>query len=114
MQKLNLTEFMIWSGPRWSEACLLAWEDVDLKTGTVQFRRAAVRRKVKATKTRRSTRKVELLKPAWEALRRQHKLTGGQKPIEVMVVGRDNRMIKRETIRPVFLPKPDGNAVHHR
>ncbi|MFI9652908.1 DUF3596 domain-containing protein [Guyparkeria sp. GHLCS8-2] len=108
VQNLNLTEFMIWSGPRWSEACLLAWEDVDLSTGTVQFRRAAVRGNIKATKTRRSTRKVELLKPAWEALKRQYKMTGGQKPIEVMVVGRDNRTVRREVIRPVFRPKPDG------
>nr|WP_256584966.1 MULTISPECIES: hypothetical protein [unclassified Pseudomonas] len=61
---------MIWAGPRVSEPIALAWEDVDLKQGTVTFRRSKVRGACRVTKTRRSTRKVRLLEPAWDALRK--------------------------------------------
>lgn len=42
-QELNLARFMLWAGPRVSEVISLAWEDVDLKAGTVRFRRSQVR-----------------------------------------------------------------------
>ncbi|MDH5633084.1 MAG: site-specific integrase [Gammaproteobacteria bacterium] len=104
IQELNLVEFMIWSGPRVSEALALAWEDVaDLEAGVIQFRRAIVRGQYKATKTKRSKRQIQLLKPARDALVRQHKLTAGRAPILAQVLDRDNRTIKTERIRPVFL-----------
>uniref|UniRef100_UPI0039065955 hypothetical protein n=1 Tax=Pseudomonas defluvii TaxID=1876757 RepID=UPI0039065955 len=74
-QEINLTQYMIWSGPRVSEAMALAWEDVDLEAGTVEIRRARVRGEYKVTKTRRSTRKVKLLAPALRALQAQARFT---------------------------------------
>jgi integrase len=71
IQELHLAQFMIWTGPRVSEAIALAWEDVDLKAGTVRFRRGQVRGVYKVTKNRRSNREVRLLKPALQALMAQ-------------------------------------------
>lgn len=42
-QELLMVQFMIWAGPRVSETIAPAWEDVDLKQGTVTFRRSKVR-----------------------------------------------------------------------
>lgn len=63
-QERLMMQFMIWAGTRVSETIARAWEDVDLKQGTVTFRRSKVREAYRVTKTRRSTRKVRLLEPA--------------------------------------------------
>ena len=101
-QELNLIKFMIWAGPRVSEAIALAWEDVDLETGEVTFKRARVRSAYKVTKTRRSTRKLRLLKPALEALRDQKERTKDLPPVEILVTDRDNRTKRRQLVRFVF------------
>lgn len=101
-QELNLIKFMIWSGPRVSEAIALAWEDVDLDTGEVTFKRARVRSAYKVTKTRRSTRKLRLLKPALEALRDQKERTKDLPPVEILVTDRDNRTKRKQLVRFVF------------
>ncbi|EPK5166145.1 Arm DNA-binding domain-containing protein [Pseudomonas aeruginosa] len=108
--ELNLAEFMIWSGPRVSEAIALAWEDVDLDTGTVVFRRARVRSQYKVTKTRRSTRKVQLLAPALRALQQQAKLTRRLPPVQIEVIDRDNRTRKAQRVRFVFHNSASGAA----
>lgn len=108
--ELNLIEFMVWSGPRVSEAMALAWEDVDLEAGTVIFRRARVRSQYKVTKTRRSTRKVQLLAPALRALERQAKLTKDLKAVPIEVVDRDNRTRKAQQVRFVFHNSASGEA----
>jgi integrase len=102
VQELNMIEFMIWCGPRVSEAMALTWEDVDLKAGTVTFRRARVRSEYKVTKTRRSTRKVQLLAPALRALERQAAHTKGLAPVAIEVVDRDNRTRRKQVVRFVF------------
>lgn len=102
VQELNMIEFMIWCGPRVSEAMALTWEDVDLKAGTVIFRRARVRSQYKVTKTRRSTRKVQLLAPALRALERQAAHTKGLAPVAIEVVDRDNRTRRKQSVRFVF------------
>ncbi len=101
-QELNLAQFMLWAGPRVSEAIALAWEDVDLKAGTVKFRRSQVRSHYKVTKTRRSTREVRLLKPALEALEAQRRYTERLQPVEIDVTDRDNKTVKRQKVRLVF------------
>lgn len=101
-QEINLTEFMIWSGPRVSEAMALAWEDVDLEAGTVVFRRARVSSQYKVTKTRRSTRKVKLLAPALRALKAQARHTQHLKSELIEVTDRDNRTKKVQKVRFVF------------
>lgn len=62
----------------------------------------------KVTKTRRSTRKIELLKPAREALQAQRKLSGDAKPVPIEVSGRDNRTLQSEHVRLVFLKSDNG------
>lgn len=101
-QELSLIKFMIWAGPRVSEAIALAWEDVDLETGEVTFKRARVRSAYKVTKTRRSTRKLRLLKPALEALRDQKERTKDLPPVEILVTDRDNRTKRKQLVRFVF------------
>lgn len=115
--QLNLFEFMVWSGPRISEGIALAWEDVDLVRGEVTFQRALVARQYKVTKTRRSKRKLKLLRPALEALQRQHAMTGHLPPVTVGVVDRDNRTIKQRALHFVFLApngKPFRDADQYR
>ncbi|WP_421865220.1 tyrosine-type recombinase/integrase [Motiliproteus sp.] len=103
VQELNLIKFMLWDGPRLSEAMALAWEDViSLEKGLVRFQRAQVRNRFKITKTKRSTRAHKLLKPAHEALLEQYSVTGHLPPIEVEVKQRDNRTVRSVKIRPVF------------
>ena len=103
-QELNLMKFALWDGPRISEVMALAWEDVvSVEKGVIRYQRAKVLGNYKVTKTRRSTRTHTLLKPAREALLAQHKLTAHLKPIEVSVTDRDNRTVRVQKIRPVFL-----------
>lgn len=120
-QELNLMEFMLWDGPRMSEALALAWEDVvSLEKGIIRYQRAKVQYRYKVTKTKRSTRTHTLLKSAREALQRQHALTAHLKPIDIELIDRDNRTIRKQKIRPVFLnsqslkPHPSDNNIRDR
>lgn len=101
-QEINLAQYMIWSGPRVSEAIALAWEDVDLDAGTVEIRRARVSGQYKVTKTRRSTRKVKLLAPALRALEAQARFTNGLPGECIQVLDRDNRTVREHRVRFVF------------
>lgn len=67
----NLFKFAFWTGLRTSELIALRWEDVDLVGNTINIRRAKVRKKLKAPKTRAGRRTVQLLLPALEALQAQ-------------------------------------------
>lgn len=110
--ELNLAKFGIWTGPRFSEAIALSWDDVDLESGTVTWRRSkAYKSRYRVTKTRRSTRQVELLQPALEALRDQFELTGHLPPQEIEVVQRDNRTIRTEQVRWVWLRTTTGKPI---
>ena len=103
-QPMNLMRYAIWDGPRLSEAIALCWEDVeDLEAGMVRYRHALVEGGWKVTKTKRSSRRHRLLKPAREALLEQHKITGDLAPITVEIVDRDNRTKRKHKVRPVFL-----------
>jgi integrase len=110
LQELYLAQFMLWTGPRVSEAIALAWEDVDLKAGTVRFRRAQVRGVYKVTKNRRSNREVRLLKPALQAMHAMAMHTQKLKPVEVEVLDRDNKTRKRQALRFVFHCTSTGAA----
>lgn len=109
-QELNLAQFMIWAGPRVSEAIALAWEDIDLKAGTVKFRRSQVRSHYKVTKTRRATREVRLIKPALEALEAQRRFTEHLPAVEVDVTDRDNKTVKRQKVHFAFHKTTTGAA----
>lgn len=107
-QELLMVQFMLWAGPRVSETIALAWEDVDLAQGTVTFRRSKVRGAYRVTKTRRSTRRVRLLAPAWEALRKIDAMNRHKKAETVEVVERDNKTVRKHTLHFVFLNTKTG------
>lgn len=101
-QIINLVTFMMWSGARISEAIALAWEDVDLTSGVITIKRARVASAYKVTKTRRSTRKVKLLRPAVDALIEQHAITGRAAAVKAGVIQRDNRTSRESALRFCF------------
>ena len=110
-QERNLAQFMIWSGPRVSEAIAFAWEDViDLDAGIVRFQRAQVRGHYKVTKTKRSNREVKLLRPAREALQAQARLTMNLPPVAVKVTERDNKTRRERKLRFAFHNSNTGAA----
>ena len=101
--EMNMVKFALWSGLRPGELVALAWEDIDWVHGTVSVRRSLSRDGYKVPKTRRSVRKVELLTPAREALEAQRALTE-LRPLEtVATCQRDNRQLRTEHIRFVFI-----------
>ena len=102
-QELLMVQFMIWAGARVSETIALAWEDVDLEQGTMTFRRSKVRGAYRVTKTRRSTRKVRLLAPAWDALKKIDALNRKKKAETVDIVERDNKTVRQHKLHFVFL-----------
>ena len=63
-QDINTMGFACWSGLRISELIALAWEYIDLNTGTVNVCRASVNGSYKYAKTKRSAREVKLIDPA--------------------------------------------------
>lgn len=79
-QVRNLFQFAFWTGLRTSELIALRWRDVDLEGGTLTVRRAKVRKRIKAPKTKAGHRTVQLLHPALEALQaqRQHTQLAGE------------------------------------
>lgn len=106
--ELQMVQFMLWAGRRVSETIALAWEDVDLAQGTVTFRRSKVRGAYRLTKTRRSMRRVRLLAPAWDALRKIDALTRKRKAETVEIVERDNKTVRQHKLHFMFLYNKSG------
>lgn len=86
-QAKNLWSLAVYTGMRHGELCALAWEDIDLKAGTLAVRRNYTQKKeFTLPKTDASTdRVIFLIQPAIEVLRCQAELTrlGRQHEIEV-------------------------------
>lgn len=101
--ELAMMTFNMWSGLRLSELMALAWEDVDLKRGIVKVRRACVMGKYKVPKTRGSVREVELIAPALAILAEQRARTEMQPARSVEVTMGDNKTIRTERLRFIFL-----------
>lgn len=76
----NLFQFAFWTGLRTSELIALRWDDVDLVNRMLTVRRAQVRKREKAPKTKAGRRTVSLLQPAVDALlaQRQHTQLAGE------------------------------------
>lgn len=112
-QKLMMIQFMIWAGARVSETIALAWEDIDLEQGTVTFRRSKVRGAYRVTKIRRSTRKVRLLAPAWDALQKIDALNRNRKADTVDIV---ERVLQdgTETQTALRLPEYEKRSAAHQ
>lgn len=98
----RMIKFAVYTGVRVSELIAIAWEDVDLSKGVITINRARVSSTYKVTKTRYSTRKLKLMRPALEALTEQYQATGDLPPVEVEVFQRDNRTTRTQDLRFVF------------
>lgn len=62
----------------------------------------------RVTKTRRSTRKVRLLAPAWDALLKIDALNRKRKAEIVDIVERDNKAVRQHKLHFVFLNTKSG------
>ncbi|KZN45972.1 site-specific integrase [Pseudoalteromonas luteoviolacea] len=102
-QEVNAFIFCCWTGLRLSELLALAWEDVDLNSGTIKVQRAIVLKQYKVPKTAGSIRTVHLLEPAIEILRSQMALSAMLKPHTINVMQQDNKTVKTESLRFVFV-----------
>ncbi len=109
--EINMMKFGIWTGLRISELIALCWEDVDLKKRVVRIRRANVKSHWKITKTEKSERDVELIEPAMDALKQAMSESYALPAISIEVIQRDNKTIKVEHLRPVFVNS--NSHTHH-
>ncbi|WP_318368881.1 site-specific integrase [Enterobacter sp.] len=86
-QYKNLWSLAVYTGMRHGELVALAWEDIDLKAGTIMVRRSySVTKEFTLPKTAAGTdRMINLIQPAIDVLKRQAELTrvGKQYQIEV-------------------------------
>ena len=72
----NLLKFALWTGLRPQEYLALTWEDIDLIHKTINVNKAKSDHvAIEAPKTAASNRKLNLLKPAFEAIMAQKKYT---------------------------------------
>lgn len=86
----------------------LGWDDIDLAEWEANVCRAVVRGKYKNTKTTSGLRAVELIEPAIDTLKRQKELTFMLPPVEIEVMQEDNKTIKKEQWKPVFINTNTG------
>lgn len=103
VSELNMAVFALWTGLRPSEILALSWGDVDLENYEVMIQRSVVRNNYRVTKTRSSKRIIDLIVPAFDALKRQELVSRAMPAIEIDVLQRDNRTSRTEQFRPVFI-----------
>lgn len=99
---INMIMFWCWSGLSLSELIGLGWDDIDLDAGTAMVKRARVESIYKVPKEKSRVRKIDLIDPAVEHLKRQREATYLLPPVPVEIVQRDNVKRKKEAIRFVF------------
>lgn len=108
MSDVRMILFNCWAGLSLSEIVALAVEDVDMKAGVVNVRRAQVAGEYKVPKERSRTRTVELIDPAIEQLQQILQDAKGSAEISVEVVQRDNVTIRKTTFTPLFRSSASG------
>jgi len=101
-QDINLVMFACWCGLSVSEFLALSWDDVDTENWVIYVKRAVVEGKYKVPKEKARIRRVDLVEPARQWLKRQQKSTYLLPPMIITVVQRDNVTTRDETFRPVF------------
>lgn len=109
----NLLPCLFWTGFSISEQIPIAWEDIDLKSGTITIKRNYVKGFYKVTKNRRRNRKIKLLDPAIAAFRKQYAITGNRYPKVVDVLQRDNRTYKQEKLRFVWINEEQNSTFEY-
>lgn len=117
-QTRNLWAVAVYTGLRHGELCGLAWEDIDLKAGTIMVRRNVVKyKKFTVPKTGASTnRLVQLVQPAINALRDQAELTRLGLTYDVSVALREYGKSTTQRCTFVFNPSltaKNGNSGFH-
>ncbi|WP_417519078.1 Arm DNA-binding domain-containing protein [Marinobacter sp.] len=101
-QDINLVMFACWCGLSSSELIALSWDDVDIVDWVIYVRRAYVEGEYKAPKVKSRLRRVELVEPAKQWLKRQQAATYLLPPSIIKVRQRDNVTFKEDTVRLVF------------
>ncbi|AUI88123.1 hypothetical protein BS333_17335 [Vibrio azureus] len=107
-QHRNMITLLTYTGLRTGEICGLAWEDVDFENKQLTIRRATFEaRGLKTPKTDRE-RTIDLMPPAFEALKAQMKLSAfyPKKDHEVELA---DKTVRIDNIRFVFNPKATEN-----
>ena len=112
-QGKNAVELDVYTGLRISELLALSWEDIDWGNRVLWVRRAKVLQSYKTTKTKESTRKVELNEFAMEVLRRQWALTGQHEAVKISVLQDDNKSYVEEHVHIVFFNSQTNQPFLH-
>jgi len=102
-QDINMIMFACWCGLSISELVALSWDDVDMVDWVIYVRRAKVNGEYKVPKEKSRIRRVELVEPAKQWLKRQQAATYLLPPSIIEVRQRDNVTSKEDTVRLVFL-----------
>lgn len=103
-QHRNIFTLFAYTGLRSGELCALAWEDVDFENKTITVRRSTYdKRGLKTTKTDKD-RVIDLMPPAYDALKSQMKLTYLY-PVTIHNVELPDKTFRKDAIRFVFNPK---------
>lgn len=113
-QNKNMLSISVYTGIRPGELCGLAWEDVDLKAGTIMIRRNFAVGEFTVPKTLAGTnRLIYLIGPAIDALRSQAHLTRLSKEHQIKVKGREYGSEDIQKCTFVFLPAITARTQRH-
>ncbi|MDJ1654915.1 DUF3596 domain-containing protein [Raoultella sp. Ech2A] len=105
-QSQNMWKFAVYSGVRHGELAALAWEDVDLDKGVVHVRRnLAANGMFGPPKTAAGNRAIQLLGPALDALKAQHKLTACHSVSNITFHHREYGSSEEQELRFIFMPR---------
>lgn len=101
----NIWSLAVYTGMRHGEICALAWEDIDLKAGTLSVRRNLAKvGEFTLPKTAAGERTINLIRPAIEILRDQSELTRLSKQHDIPVTQREYGRKTTHKCTFVFIP----------
>ncbi|MDA8479851.1 site-specific integrase [Citrobacter sp. Awk 4] len=105
-QSQNMWRFAVYTGLRHGELAALAWEDVDLETGTVRVcRNLTIIGTFGPPKTDAGIRTIKLLEPALDALKAQSEMTALQPKTKIVFQHREYGKTENQRVHFVFMPR---------